>query len=215
MSQERRQAPTGVKGPKNIQQHLQEGEVVLFSAPGFWDNGEVNYSTACELVLTNQRIIGYYTKSFPREHLFLDSLPLANLTQVSLRQKNYEPLFRELLVSDGTRKIYMRTSRRHIERLYALLSETTGKSEDATQDTATEDSSTPHESPSYARQKVRTSFESSSLGITVLFVGGLLLEIIGVVLWRTQGAAIGTPLCIAGLVAVTTALLVRRQRTLS
>lgn len=215
MSQERRQAPTGVKGPKNIQQHLQEGEVVLFSAPGFWDNGEVNYSTACELVLTNQRIIGYYTKSFPREHLFLDSLPLANLTQVSLRQKNYEPLFRELLVSDGTRKIYMRTSRRHIERLYALLSETTGKGEDTTQDAAAEDSSTPHESPSYARQKVRTSFESSSLGITVLFVGGLLLEIIGVVLWRTQGAAIGTPLCIAGLVAVTTALLVRRQRTLS
>ncbi|GHO54668.1 hypothetical protein [Ktedonobacter robiniae] len=215
MSQERRQAPTGVKGPKNIQQHLQEGEVVLFSAPGFWDNGEVNYSTACELVLTNQRIIGYYTKSFPREHLFLDSLPLADLTQVSLRQKNYEPLFRELLVSDGARKIYMRTSRRHIERLYALLSETTGKGEATTQDAATEDNSTPHQSPSYARQKVRTSFESSSLGITVLFVGGLLLEIIGVMLWRTQGAAIGIPLCIAGLVAVTTALLVRRQRTLS
>lgn len=212
MSQERRQAPTGVKGPKNIQHHLQEGEVVLFSAPGFWDNGEVNYSTACELVLTNQRIIGYYTKSFPREHLFLDSLPLANLTQVSLRQKNYEPLFRELLVSDGTRKIYMRTSRRHIERLYALLSETTGKGDTAPQE---QEGSTPHQSPSYGRQKVRTSFESSSLGITVLFVGGLLLEIIGVVLWRTQGAAIGTPLCIAGLVAVTTALLVRRQRTLS
>ena len=215
MSQERRQAPTGVKGPKNIQQHLQEDEVVLFSAPGFWDNGEVNYSTACELVLTNQRIIGYYTKSFPREHLFLDALPLADLTQVSLRQKNYEPLFRELLVSDGTRKIYMRTSRRHIERLYALLSETTGKGEAITQEQATEESSAPHQGPSYARQKVRTSFESSSLGITLLFVGGLLLEIIGVVLWRTQGAAIGTPLCIAGLVAVTTALLVRRQRTLS
>lgn len=216
LSQEIRQTRAGVKGPKGIQNHLHEGEVVLFSAPGFWDNGEVNYSTACDIVLTNQRIMGYYYKSFPREHLFLDALNLDELTSVEYRQKSFEPLFRELALRDEKRRVYLRTTRQHTETLYNLLREHTNQSltqQGTYQATAGEQAPQPHQETRYERQEIRTKFENSTLGITLLFVGGLVLEILGVVLWRTQGAGIGWPLCLAGLVAVFTALLVRRQRT--
>ncbi|GHO45230.1 hypothetical protein KSX_33930 [Ktedonospora formicarum] len=188
---------------------------MLFSAPGFWDNGEVNYSTACDIVLTNQRVMGYYYKSFPREHLFLDSLNLDKLTRVEFRQKSYEPLFRELLLSDGEHKVYLRTTRRHAEKLYELLHARANIEDEsaAGEGTSTEEAEHPRQETRYERQEVRTSFESSSLGITLLFVGGLILEIIGVLFIQKLGISIGLPLCIAGLVAVITALAVRRQRT--
>jgi hypothetical protein len=57
------------------------------------------------------------------------------------------------------------------------------------------------------------TFERSLLSILVLFVGGLLLEILGVVIWfATQSAQTGLPLCGAGLVAVITSILLMRQR---
>jgi hypothetical protein len=43
-------------------------------------------------------------------------------------------------------------------------------------------------------------------------VGGLLLEVVGVIIWlATQSAQTGLPLFFAGLVAVITSILVRRQ----
>jgi len=78
--------------------------------------------------------------------------------------------------------------------------------------TALVDEETSNTSPVYGRQEIRTSFERSPLGITLLFVGGLLLEIGGIVLWAvTQSLQTGLPLFIAGLVAVITAILMRRQ----
>jgi len=60
---------------------------------------------------------------------------------------------------------------------------------------------------------MRASFERSSLAIVLLFVGGLILEIGGALLWRvTQSAQIGLPLCIAGFVAVATSIMIARQR---
>jgi len=48
----------------------------------------------------------------------------------------------------------------------------------------------------------------------VLFVGGLLLEIIGVLAWSvTKSGQIGLPLCIAGFIAVFFATLTRRERS--
>jgi hypothetical protein len=65
----------------------------------------------------------------------------------------------------------------------------------------------------YERQEVRGPFETSLLGITVLFVGGLILEIIGIMLWMSTGsAAMGLPLCFAGLLAVFFAIRTGRQR---
>src|SRR5438132_1084920 len=65
----------------------------------------------------------------------------------------------------------------------------------------------------FGRQEIRTTFERSPLAITLLFIGGLILEIGGVVLWTTtKSSQTGLPLIVAGFVAVITAILVRRQR---
>ena len=64
----------------------------------------------------------------------------------------------------------------------------------------------------FGRQEIRTTFERSPLAITLLFIGGLILEIGGIVLWTTtQSSQTGLPLIIAGFVAVITAILVRRH----
>jgi len=65
----------------------------------------------------------------------------------------------------------------------------------------------------FGRQDIRTTFERSPLAITLLFIGGLILEIGGIILWSTtKSAPTGFPLIVAGFVAVITAFLVRRQR---
>ncbi len=200
---------------KGLRNHMQAGEEPLFSVPAIWDSGQEQRSMPCDVVLTNQRLFGYVYVTFPRERLFFDALTLTNIKAVTLRHKTFEPVFRELLVSEGQRKIYIRAPRQKIENLYealrlaieqyapdvqaALADEETGNIAQTT--------------PAYGRQEIRTPFERSPLAITMLFIGGLLLEIGGVVLWAvTQSAQIGLPLIIAGFVAVITAILVRRQR---
>src|SRR5579884_4285679 len=72
---------------------------------------------------------------------------------------------------------------------------------------------TTRSNPTFGRQEIRATFEYSPLAITLLFLGGLLLEIIGALLWAgTHSAQTGLPLCIAGIVAVITAFLILRQR---
>ena len=183
--------------------------------PGIWDAGQ-QQSTPCDIVLTNQRLLGYYFVSFPRERLFLEAFDLAEITHVSLRQKSFEPVFRELMVSAGQRKVYLRASRKKIEQLYSALREAiaryTPSSEAAFE---TESTATPaHTTPVYGRQDIRTPFESSPLAIVLLFVGGLILEISGALLWAaTQSTQTGLPLCIAGFLAVITATMIRRQQS--
>src|ERR1051326_3130083 len=109
---------------KGLQAHLQPGEEPIFTIPGIWDAGESQRSIACDIVVTNQRVFGYYFVTFPRERLFLDALALDAITNVALRQKSFEPVFRELLISDGTRKVYIRSSRQKIEALYSTLRST-------------------------------------------------------------------------------------------
>lgn len=200
---------------KGLRDHLQPGEQPLFTIPGIWDGGQGRHSTACDIVLTNQRLFGYYFVRFPRERLFLDALPAAGITNVSLRQKSFEPLFRELLVSDGTRKVYIRAPRQKIEALYAALrqtSESHGIADETTTATVA-DASAPRPFPVYGRQEIRKPFENSPLALTLLFAGGVILEIIGVVLWSiTQSANAGLPLCVAGFIAVLMAIVVKRQR---
>lgn len=214
MSQATTSANKIVANLKGLRNHLQVDEQPLLTIPGIWDGGQEQHSTACDIVLTNQRLFGYYFVSFPRERLFLDGLPLSNITTVSLRQKSFEPLFRELLISDGQRKIYIRAPRKKLETLYeGLRSTTTHK--DTNPDTATESKDTNSSpTPIYGRQEIRRPFESSPLAIALLFVGGLILEIIGATLWiTTQSPAAGLPPCIAGLLAVFFSIMVRRQRS--
>lgn len=197
---------------KGLRNHMQAGEVPVFTVPAIWDAGQGQRSMPCDVVVTNQRIFGYVYVSFPRERLFLDALSLATIQAVSLRHKTYEPLFRELLVSDGQRRIYIRAPRQKIENLYEELRSAIEQYAPGAQ-TALADVETSNTPPVvYGRQEIRTSFERSPLGITLLFVGGLLLEIGGIVLWAvTQSLQTGLPLFIAGLVAVITAILMRRQ----
>lgn len=203
---------------KGLRQHLQADEVPLFTMPAIWDGGQEAHSAACDVIVTNQRIFGYIYKTFPRERLFLDALPLASIRAVSLREKSFEPLFRELLVSTGKRKVYIRAPRQKIESLQDTLRSAIEQGSPETQpDTHTAGTPTATNAqprtPIYGKQDIRGSFERSPLAIVMLFVGGLLLEIVGAVVWIvSQSAQTGLPLCGAGLVAVVTSILLLRQR---
>ena len=215
---------------KGLREQMQPGEFPLLNMPGIWDgnlpenNGR---SMPCDIVLTNQRIFGYALTTFPRTRLFLDALPLSTLTTISLRQKNFEPLFRELLISNGQHKIYIRARAQQIAILYdslrtaieqyapsatqAIENQIPQNSGDETVPSASSASSV---TPIYGKQEIRGTFERSLLAIVLLFVGGLLLELIGVSLWITSGnVQIGLPLCIAGLLAFWMSLVARNQRT--
>jgi hypothetical protein len=205
---------------KHLHQHLQEDETPLFYMPAIWDGGLESHGVACDVIVTNTRIFGYIYTTFPRERLFHDALPLSSIRAVTLREKSFEPLFRELLVSGDRRKIYIRAPRQKIERLQAALRAAIEQQSAATPAAPVPDTAdTPPASmaqtqaPIYGKQDVRVTFERSLLSIVVLFAGGLLLEILGAVVWViTQSAQTGLPLCGAGLVAVVTSILLMRQR---
>jgi hypothetical protein len=200
---------------KGLRNHLQPGEEPLFTIPAIWDSGQEQRSMPCDVVLTNKRLFGYVYATFPRERLFLDALSLTAIKAVTFRQKTFEPVFRELLVRDGQRKVYIRAPRKKIESLYEALRSAIEQYAPKVQPTL-EHEETNHineTTPSFGKQEIRTTFERSPLAIILLFIGGLILEIGGIVLWTaTQSSQIGLPLIIAGFVAVITAILVRRQK---
>jgi len=201
---------------KGLRTHMQPGEEPLFTVTAIWDSGQHQRSMPCDVVLTNQRLFGYVYVTFPRERLFLDALSLTSIKAVTFRQKTFEPLFRELLVSDGQRKVYIRAPRQKIESLYDALHSAIAHYAPHAQPALehVEASHTNETTPSFGRQEIRTPFERSPLAITLLFIGGLLLEVVGAALWAiTQSSQIGLPLLVAGFVAVITAILVRRQRS--
>ena len=209
---------------KRLRDHMQPNEEPLLAIPAIWDSGKERRSVPCDVIVTNQRLMGYYSVNRPRPRLFLEELPLADITVVSFRHKTYEPLFRELLVSTGQQKVYIRAPRRFIEALYAALREATELYASTEQTTFEDIPATAIETPDapartrssatvYGRQDIRTNFERSPLAITLLFGGGLLLEILGFGLWvATQSVQAGLPLFVAGLVCVLAATFVRRQR---
>jgi hypothetical protein len=215
MQQKNATADKLLKRLKGLRNHLQPGEEPLFTIPAIWDSGQEQRSMPCDVVLTNKRLFGYVYATFPRERLFLDALSLTAIKAVTLRQKTFEPVFRELLVSDGQRKVYIRAPRKKIESLYeALRSAMEQYAPKAQPALEHEETSNVNETaPSFGRQEIRTTFERSPLAIILLFIGGLILEIGGIVLWTaTQSTQIGLPLIVAGIVAVITAILVRRQK---
>lgn len=207
---------------KGLRAQMREGEQPLFTIPAIWDNATTKQSKACDLVLTNQRLFGYIYTSFPREHLFLDALELDQIKTVSLRQKSFEAMFRELLVSDRSTKIYIRATRKKIEDTYAALRDALAEHAPAVHTAlAAEEhnieqagpAGEEREAPTYSRQQIRQPFERSPMGITLLLVGGLLLEILGALIWATTGSLqTGLPLLLAGIVAVIVATFVRRQQ---
>jgi hypothetical protein len=203
---------------KGLQAQMHEEEEPLFSIPTIWENATEKQTQACDLVLTNQRLFGYIYTTFPRERLFLDALELADVKAVVIKQKSFEAVFRELFVSDGKKKIYLRAPRKKIEDTYAALRSTLEEyfpQSSAVQKMQEPGEQTPERSPArpiYGRQVVKQSLERSPLGITILFVGGLLLEIVGVLIWAaTSSLQTGLPLCSAGIIAVVVAIFARRQ----
>ena len=186
--------------------------------PAIWDSDKYSHSEACEVILTNQRLIGFYFKRFPRKKLFLDALNLSAITRVTLRQKTYA-LVRELIISEGTHKVAIRAPRQKSEALYAVLRTATSAPHTSDEQEAIVESSEilrPKDTspiPVYGREEMHVAFETSPLAIVVLFVGGIALEIVGAFLWSfTRSSQIGLPLCIAGFIAVGVAILQARQR---
>lgn len=209
---------------KGLRTQMRADEHPLFTVPAIWDNATEKQSNACDLVLTNQRLFGYIHVSVPRERTFLDALELAQIKKVSLRQKTFEAVFRELFVSDGEKKIYIRAPRKKIENMYKALRAAIAEYVPAAQaalvadepTSGQEDQTEEHDkSPNalvYSRQRVQQSLERSPMGITLLLTGGLLLEIVGVIVWvATASLQTGLPLFGAGLLAVLVAILARRQ----
>lgn len=218
-SQQTRAAGKILKRVKHLQDHMQPGELPLLAVPAIWDSGKEPRSVPCEVIVTNQRLIGYYAVDFPRKRSFLEERSLSTITSVALRHKTYEPLFRELMVRDGQSKLYVRAPRRQIEALYTVLRSALDQNlpvaTTAFEDTAPEREERPAlpRPSAFGRQDIRTSFSSSPLAIVILFVGGLALEVIALWLWAaTQSTQTGLPLFVAGLVAVITSILLKRQR---
>ena len=200
---------------KGLRTHLQQDEEPLFTVPAIWDSGQDQRSVPCDVVLTNKRLFGYVYVTFPRERLFLDTLNLAEIKAVTFRQKTFEPVFRELFVSDGQHKVYIRAPRQKLERLYEALQSAIERFDPNKQASLQNKETKPINETitAFGRQEISTTFERSPLAITLLFIGGLILEIGGIVLWTTtHSSQIGLPLIIAGFVAVITAILVRRQK---
>ncbi len=206
---------------KGLSGYLEEGEEPVLALPAIWDNGESSRSTPCDIIVTNRRVIGFYYRSFPRERVFIDSLRLAELSNVTWREKSYEPVFREILLSDSKRKVYVRTARQKSEELYAALRTATGNDGTAQQDGREGEEAKAQASSQnvesnrtiYGRQDVKRAFDTSTLAILLLFVGGIVLEIIGAILWIVTGSVqTGVPLFVAGFLAVLAAILVRRQQ---
>ncbi len=203
---------------KGLQEHMRAGEEPLATIPGIWDaitTGASERSAAtCEIVLTNQRLLGYMYTKFPRERLFLEAFALADITNIAFRQKSFEPLFRELAISDGLRTTYIRSSREKIESLSQdLQAAITTYAPHATTSPQQAEERILRPAPVYEKKTIRTSFEQSLSGIAVLFTGGLVLEIVGASAWAvTHSIQVGLPLCVAGFVAVFFATLARRQR---
>lgn len=207
---------------KGLRQQLQPGEEPLLKIPAIWDNGQTHSSKPCDVIVTNSRLIGYELVTFPRERLFLEDFPLSSIASVTLRHKTYEPIFRELAISDGTRKVLIRAPRRLIETLYTGIRSAMEQYVPAAQADFTNEQNEEKETQEagrttstavFGRQDIRTTFERSPLAIVLLFVGGIVLELFGIAGWLLTGSIqTGIPLFIAGLLAVIVATLVRRQR---
>ncbi|WP_126597192.1 hypothetical protein [Dictyobacter aurantiacus] len=211
---------------KGLQARMQPEEDPILALPAIWDGGQSNHSTACDIIVTNQRVIGYYYRSFPRERVFFDALNLADLRTVTWRKKNYEPVFREILVSDGKRDVYIRTAQQKSEFLYETLrlaNDTTARPDLTAQDSkagvqqpaSTTAQTQVMQEPGkavYTREQVRGTFESSSLAVTILLVGGILIEILSLLLlFATHSVSISGPLFIAGFVMVVGSFLARKS----
>lgn len=209
---------------KGLRERMRPDEIPLLNVPAIWDGGlpeQEGHATPVDVVVTNQRVIGYALKTFPRTHLFFDALELSRLTTISQRNKSYEPLFRELLLSDGKRKVYLRTPQKQVTQLVHTLRQAIETYVPDAQAQVEETTDTPSASsgevkaaaPVYGVQDIRAPFEGSLLAIVLLFIGGLVLEIVGAGAWAATGnAQVGLPLCIAGFLAFIFSIFVMRQR---
>lgn len=204
---------------RGLREQMQPDEEPLLAVAGIWDSGKEDHSTPCEVIVTNQRLLGFYTSRISRtRRLFLEQFDLNVITAVSLRQKTYEPIFRELQISDGKQRVYIRAPRRNIEALFAALRTTIAQHGDGAKATFEDEQQqgkmpeTVPAAPTYGRQDVRAAFDRSPLAILLLFVGGLIVEVVGFVLWGITGSVqVGIPLFAAGIVAVMTAIFLRRR----
>src|SRR2546421_9786021 len=153
---------------KGLGANLQLDEEPLFTVPAIWDSGQDQRSVPCDVVLTNKRLFGYVYVTFPRERLFLDALNLTAIKAVTFRQKTFEPVFRELLVSDGQHKVYIRAPRKKLERLYEALQTALELYSPNKQPTLPneEPKHTKETTTAFGRQEIRNTFERSPLAIT-------------------------------------------------
>ncbi len=211
---------------RSLQSHLLPDEEPLSSHPVIWKSQQ-HGGLACDAILTNRRLLGYYQVRFPRRRLFLEAIPLEEIISVTQRDPQSKSLLHELLIIAKQDRVLLRAPRRVIENLYdALHHLSASEGESKTQKTATAESASVSaqtdgaepdrasvHSPRFARQQLTGSAGHSPAGIALIFACGLILEIIAVFLWQTTSSlATSLPPFGAGLLAILTAILVYRQR---
>src|SRR5439155_21271980 len=148
---------------KRLREHMKPEEEPLLAVPAIWDGGQSQRGIPCDVIVTNQRLIGYYSVNMPRKRLFLEEVSLSAIKTVSLRHKTFEPIFRELMVTDGIGRVYIRAPLSQIEALYAALREATEQYAPTTQptfeDMPEQEQNRSSNSPIYGRLVIRTPFE--------------------------------------------------------
>ncbi|GER83199.1 hypothetical protein KTAU_18360 [Thermogemmatispora aurantia] len=209
---------------RGLQAHLQPDEELLGSRPVIWSSQQ-HGRVACDVILTNRRLLGYYQVRFPRPRLFLEAIPLTEITAITLRMPQSRVLLYELLISFGEGSVLLRAPQRTIDYLYDTLRHLSEGSRQEPGPMAAEQEPSPTraassqqepscgQSPHFARRQLAGTAERSPTAIAAIFACGLILEIIAVYLWLTTGSlATSLPPFGAGLLAVLTAILVYRQR---
>src|SRR5437879_8705217 len=93
---------------RRLREQMQTNEEPLLAVPAIWDSGKEQRSVPCEVIVTNQRLIGYYAVDFPRKRSFLEEHSLSTITSVTLCYKTYESLYRKLLSRYGDHTLYVR-----------------------------------------------------------------------------------------------------------
>ncbi len=192
---------------RGIDPYIHLNEAALLTIPAIWDNGQSQKSRPCEIVLTDQRLLGFFRS---RRETSVEEFALEAIQTVTFREKQYEPIFRELLVSDGVRRVFIRAPKKKLEELYIRL-QATLKLQTSTGEAVTASKS----SPTFERENLSTaSYESSSAGLTMLLGLGIAMECLSLFLCTAaQNLQAAAPLFIVGFMAVCLAFIIRRRRT--
>ena len=58
-----------LRSVKLLRDYMLPDEIPLLNVPAIWDSGKEQRSTPCDVIVTNQRLLGYYSVIRPRQQV--------------------------------------------------------------------------------------------------------------------------------------------------